>query len=537
MTSHHQRPVLPVPDAVRTRGATLPDELLARATVRLRLTALVTMAVSAFRVVMGLVGDPDKAFGTEREVSVKLAFFGLAAAVSAVLFGLSYARLSHRRFLLVGQVFFVLLVAILGATEATAEFGEHPYARGLPMPIGIILMFPVIVPMPPRRYLIVALIAVATVPLVTYLVPPLVGHAPPSTTLLLLPLIPLIIAALVAAVTARVIYQLGRELGRAQKMGSYQLVAPLGKGGMGEVWRAKHGMLAREAAVKLIRSDRGERGSEEALERFEHEAKVVASLRSPHTIQLYDFGVTDDGALYYAMELLDGMDLDRLVTMHGPIPPERVVHFMVQACHSLVEAHEVGLVHRDIKPANIFATRNGRDVDVIKVLDFGLATKPVAERIPDARVTHEGTIIGTPAYMAPEQVLGDATIDGRADLYTLGLVAWFLLTGRDVFQATSATQVMFAHVHVEPEAPSLHAKMPIPPELEAVILKCLAKKREDRPATAEVLANALRAIPFATPWTRERALAWWATHGAGPASEASTKAAAIADTHASPLVG
>jgi len=325
----------------------------------------------------------------------------------------------------------------------------------------------------------------------------------------------LLLAAGVAYVAANVIYQLARDLGRAKKAGSYQLVAPLGKGGMGEVWRARHGMLAREAAIKVIRGERAREG-DEAVRRFEHEARVVASLRSRNTIQLYDFGVTDDGALYYAMELLDGFDLDRLVREHGPIPAERVVHFLVQACDSLLEAHEAGLVHRDIKPANLIACRLGRDVDVIKVLDFGLATRPVAERIEDVRATTEGTILGSPAYMAPEQVLMDRAIDGRADLYALGTVAFWLLTGRDPFQATTATQVMFAHVHAEPEPPSQHARHTVPPELDRAILRCLAKRPEDRPLSAEALADELRAVRLSEPWTRARALSWWADRAPGP---------------------
>jgi len=283
-----------------------------------------------------------------------------------------------------------------------------------------------------------------------------------------------------------------------------------------------------------VRSDRRETGSEEAFKRFEHEARVVASLRSPHTVQLYDFGVTHEGSLYYAMELLEGMELERLVAAHGPVTSERVVHFLLQTCDSLVEAHEAGLVHRDIKPANLFAARQGRNVDLIKVLDFGLATRPLSALGADPRVTHEGAILGTPAYMAPEQVLGETSIDGRADIYTLGLVAWWLLTGRDTFQATSATQVMFAHAHVEPERPSVYAKHPVQPELEAIIMQCLAKPRDGRPPTADALAALLRSVPLAQPWTRERALDWWASHGGERVQEGMGAVAAAVDTRMSP---
>ena len=530
-TRRQKRPMLPVPDAVQTQSQSLPSDLLTRANSRIRVTAGVTACVGLVRVLMSQVSGVDAVFGTEREVSVKVMFFAAAAVLGLVTFGLTYVRMSHGKHLLVGQIFFVLLCAVFGATESTSAWGDHPFERGVPLPVAILLMYPVIVPMQPLRYLVTSALGVGSVPLAMLTVPHLTGNAPPETMILLLSLVPLVIASAAGAFISKVIYQLGKDLGRAQKMGSYQLIAPLGKGGMGEVWRARHGMLAREAAVKLIRRDRAEKGAEEALQRFEHEARVVAGLRSPRTIQLYDFGVTDDGALYYAMELLDGLDLDQLVSRHGPLPPERVVHFLRQACHSLVEAHEVGLVHRDIKPANLFAARVGRDVDVIKVLDFGLATRPSTQ--VDSRVTQQGAILGTPAYMAPEQVLGERDLDGRADLYTLGLVAWWLITGRDAFQATAATQVMFAHVNVEPEPPSSYSRLPVPPELDAIVLRCLAKKKGDRFADAEALAQALAAVPLDREWTRERALEWWrdnVTPAPPTIFDAAERSAAIAET-------
>ncbi len=529
MSSHHQRQVLPVSDAVRAKSSGLPAELLERGTVRLRLTAIVTLLVSSFPLLLPLVAEIGDRFGVGIELEFRKLFFGVALLLSAIVVVLSFVRMPPARFMVIGQIFFVLLVATFGATEASSEWGPRAFAHGMPLPCGVVLMFAVVVPMAPRRIIVVSLLAVATTPLTMLTVPLLVGIPTPGFDVLLLNLAPMIIAAVVAYATASVLYQLGRDLGRAQKMGSYQLVSMLSKGGMGEVWRAKHGMLAREAAIKLVRRDREAAGAEEALKRFEHEARVVASLRSPHTVQLYDFGVTDEGALYYAMELLDGMDLERLVELHGPVPPERVVHFLLQACDSLVEAHEAALVHRDIKPANLFAARHGRNVDVIKVLDFGLATRPLNEPGAGLRVTHEGAILGTPAYMAPEQVLGEKSLDGRADIYTLGLVGWWLLTGRDTFQATSATQVMFAHAHVEPERPSMHAKHPVPSDLEAIIMQCLAKPRDARPPNAEALAALLRNVPLAEPWTRERALRWWSSHGSGPAQSEGT-AAALLDT-------
>ncbi|HBP17100.1 MAG TPA: hypothetical protein DEA08_04795 [Planctomycetes bacterium] len=288
----------------------------------------------------------------------------------------------------------------------------------------------------------------------------------------------------------------------------------LGSGGMGEVWRATHRMLARPAAIKLIRpealSGRASATQRQTLKaRFEREARATAQLSSPHTISIYDFGATEDGVLYYVMELLDGTDLETLVAEHGPLPAGRVVHLLKQACESLAEAHRAGLVHRDVKPANLFLARKGRRVDWVKVLDFGLVKEREAT---SAALTADGELAGTPAYLAPEVATGDAPVDGRADLYALGCVAYALLTGAPVFEGVTAMQVAAAHVVEAPAPPSTRTRALIPRDLEALILACLAKAPADRPASAADLRDALRATGLSSGWTAKHARAWWDTH-------------------------
>jgi serine/threonine-protein kinase len=282
---------------------------------------------------------------------------------------------------------------------------------------------------------------------------------------------------------------------------------------MGEVYKATHRMLARPAAIKLIRPEMLGAGDGElaqlALRRFRREAEVAANLRSPHTVELYDFGVTEDQTLYFVMELLDGMDLQALVTDYGPQPANRVIHILLQVCESLEEAHARGLVHRDIKPPNIHLGRLGLRHDFVKVLDFGLV-KPVAgaNGAGDHSLgTAAGMTPGTPAYMAPEMALGDQ-VDGRADLYALGCVAFYLLTGKVVFEASSALQSVARHLNDTPVPPSRRTTQAIPLGLDQLILALLAKRPEDRPRSATELARSLAAIDV-PPWGEEQAAVWW----------------------------
>ena len=313
---------------------------------------------------------------------------------------------------------------------------------------------------------------------------------------------------------ARVIYRLSADVAKAREMGSYRLVERLGQGGMGEVWRATHRMLARPAAIKLVRPEVLEGGGEDrdiALKRFTQEAQATASMQSPHTIELYDFGISAEGTFYYVMELLDGFDLETLVQKFGPVSAERVVYLMCQVCHSLAEAHEHSLIHRDIKPANIYVCRYGRDVDFVKVLDFGLV-KNRGEREDDIKLTAPGIVGGTPAYISPEQVVGDQVVDGRADIYSLGCVAYWLLTGQLVFEGPTAMSTIMMHLNEVPVPPSQRTEMEIPAAVEQVIMRCLEKDPARRPQTADDLSKAFAACSTVPAWDRGKAARWWKTY-------------------------
>ena len=300
-----------------------------------------------------------------------------------------------------------------------------------------------------------------------------------------------------AAVTiSHVVTRLGQQVTREREMGSYRLGALLGRGGMGEVYLATHRMLARPAAIKLIRPEVLAAGdtslAQTAVARFRREAEAAARLRSPHTVELYDFGVTDEGTFYLVMELLEGQNLERLVREQGPLSPARTIYILRQVCESLVEAHSYGLVHRDIKPANIHLGRLGLQEDFVKVLDFGLVRSvdgPSEESLTGA----PGMTPGTPAYMAPEMA-NEHTVDGRADIYSLGCVAYYLLTGRLVFEGDTPLQTILKHLQREPEAPSRVTDRPIPPALEELVLACLAKRPDDRPPSAAVLSHRLAEV-------------------------------------------
>ena len=299
-----------------------------------------------------------------------------------------------------------------------------------------------------------------------------------------------------------------REGGAASReLGSYQLLRPIGEGAMGEVWRASHKMLARPAAVKLVKSDAGR--EELFARRFEREANAIAGLQSPNTVYLYDFGTTQEGRLYYVMELLDGISLQTLITTFGAQPAPRVVAILRQICRSLEEAHAKKILHRDLKPSNVMICRVAQSHDFVKVLDFGLA-KPFG---PDevSRLTVEGVTLGTPEYMAPEMARAESSVDARADLYALGCVAYVLLTGSLVFTDPNPVGVALKHMRAVPVPPSQRTSRPVPPDLERVILMCLEKEPAARPAGARELERMLAACDL-PPWTDDDAAAWWVRH-------------------------
>jgi serine/threonine protein kinase len=313
-----------------------------------------------------------------------------------------------------------------------------------------------------------------------------------------------VIAVLTCTVISWVVYGLRAEVREARRFGQYILERKVGEGAMGVVYRATHSMLRRPAAIKLLLKDRA---TENDLLRFEREVQLTSRLVHPNTISIFDYGRTAEGVFYYVMEYLDGMDLQRLVGQYGPVAPARTIHILAQISGALAEAHALGLIHRDIKPANIILTERPDEPDVVKVVDFGLVKKfggDLAESTTD-------TMAGTPLYMAPEAISKPDTIDGRSDLYAVGAVAYFLLTGEHVFEAGSVLEVCSKHMLEKPIAPSERLGKPLPEDLEAIVLACLAKDRNDRPASAAVLRTKLLACADAASNDLAAARVWWET--------------------------
>lgn len=301
---------------------------------------------------------------------------------------------------------------------------------------------------------------------------------------------------------------LREEAFHARKLGQYLLKERLGAGGMGEVYLAEHLLLRRPCAIKLIRPERA--GDPANLLRFEREVRTTATLTHPNTVQIYDYGHAEDGTFYYVMEYLPGLTLAQLVEQYGPLPPARAIHLLRQICAALSEAHDVGLIHRDIKPANAIICERGGRHDVVKLLDFGLV---LAQKIdPDGeRLTQEGALAGTPAYMSPEQAAGNEDLDPRSDIYSVGCLAYFLLTGQPPFVGRSAVRILAAHIY-EPPAPFLSRCSEATEELQALVLRCLAKDPAQRFASVRDLENALAACPRTSSWTEDEAARWWSAH-------------------------
>jgi serine/threonine-protein kinase len=498
--------------------AGLAPELLAQSSRRLRTLALLyafTFFMAAFlpsllfeREREFMFGDPANWLPGVVSIAVALAVCGLTLT----------SRVRPEVVLNVGLAFQV--VSCYGI--ALAEYLE-PTRLNINGWIGLSWvavwapLFTVVIPTRPRKAALFMLASVSAVPVVVgvMVATGLTTFAPDPVQFFFWIVMPYLLVTIMGYVGARVVYTLGKAVTEARELGSYQLVERLGQGGMGEVWRARHRLLARPAAIKLIRpTDAGD--TREAVSRFEREAQITAGLTSPHTVQLFDFGVADDGTFYYVMELLNGLDLETLVRRHGPMPAERAIYLLRQVCHSLAEAESCGLVHRDIKPANLFVCRYGGEYDFVKVLDFGIAK--VRHDVTETGAlgfTRDNVIQGTPAYIAPEQALGGAPIDGRADIYATGCVAYFLLTGDAVFTGDTPMAVVVHHAHTQPTPPSQRSELPIPAALDELIVECLAKSPADRPASARELAHRLSSVGGLNPWTEARAREWWESHQPG----------------------
>jgi len=310
-----------------------------------------------------------------------------------------------------------------------------------------------------------------------------------------------------AASASHVIYGLRREVTRAQRLGQYELVRRLGAGGMGEVYAARHLLLRRETAVKLLHP---ELAGEQAIKRFEREVRATAKLTHPNTVTIFDFGHAANGVFYYAMELLEGGSLDDIVGLDGPMPPERVVHIVHQVADALTEVHGKGLVHRDIKPGNVMLTRRGGVPDVAKVVDFGLVKEAGSA---DVSLTGENSILGTPLYLAPEAIRRADGYEPRSDLYALGAVAYYCLTGEHVFFADNTMGLLSLHLMEDPQTPSARRGAPVDEDLERLVLSLLAKNPDDRPASAYALMEQLEELSLYRAWTRKRAERWWRDWG------------------------
>ena len=327
----------------------------------------------------------------------------------------------------------------------------------------------------------------------------------------------------VAAVAVFASHRLDRARRESEdrRVGQYRLRRKLGAGGMGEVYLGEHMLLRRPCAVKVIRPDR--LGDPQTLARFEREVQITATLTHPNTVQVYDYGRTEDGTFYYAMEYLPGRNLDELVAAAGPLPAGRAVHVLRQVCGALAEAHAAGLVHRDIKPSNVIACERGGVFDVAKLLDFGLVRfdRP---RFSTGELTAEGAIAGTPAYLSPEQAAGDVRLDARSDIYSLGALVYFLLTGEPPFAGRSSVRMIAAHLH---EAPvPLTEKCPtVPVDVSAVVMRCLAKQPSERFADARAVEQALAACACVGEWTADDAARWWKAHPLPPAPADETRTA------------
>lgn len=469
--------------------AGLPSDIVDRAARRLGALALV-VAIASGAGVFGFLG-----LGRGLEPLASVRAVQLATAVlSLAVFALSRARRFRTpRLLDIGLVYAVAVGFSLAINEYLRFPADLP-ARGISW--VCVWMTAIAILLPAQLWRAAAtIVAAGSANVVTLLCAVfLFGDPNPGRPAFMAALLPNVIAAAAAIVIARVVHGLAQDVKQARLLGAYELEEELGHGAMGEVWRARHRMLARPAAVKLIRPDTLGASSPSTAERlrrrFEREARATAALESPHTVELYDYGVTGDGQFYYAMQLLDGVDLDRHVIDNGAMSPADAADVLAQICHSLADAHAAGLVHRDIKPSNLMLTRTRLGERVVKVLDFGLVT---AANNQPGDVTHAGNCVGTPAFMAPEMYRSDLA-DHRSDIYAVGCVGYWLLTGHLVFDEKTPVMMAMRHMEDPVEPPSQLRSDGIPDVLEAIVVRCLAKDPAERPQSAAELGVELRAF-------------------------------------------
>jgi serine/threonine-protein kinase len=493
----------PIGSGVVAPAWAMPADLLRQASRRLQLASLGLGLTFAAAIVLNNVVEAVGWYDFSNP-GLKNVVAGFVVAVSMAMVWLARSgRLTPARLLRASLGFEITVAFAISMTDHLEPIGAGVPLAAVSWLCVWIVIFPLVVPASPRWALLAGLASASTWPL-AYFVGRALGNPAAASHTLALDCLENYMAVGLAMFSTIVIRRL-------QELGSYELVEKLDKGGMGEIWRARHRMLARPVAVKLIRPEiLGAKSPVEAatlVGRFQREAEATSALHSSHTVALHDFGVTPEGAFYYVMELLDGLDLETLVRRHGPVPPERAIHFLIQACDSLAEAHAVGLIHRDVKPANMIACHWGLKWDFLKLLDFGLVR--AAWSAGDDHLTSDGVISGTPSYMAPEAALGEQSLDSRVDIYGLGCVAYWLLTGERVFVGRTPMEILLHHVKTLPVPPSERTGIQVPAALEALVLSCLAKDPDERPPSAEWLAARLAECPTASDWTSARGREWW----------------------------
>jgi eukaryotic-like serine/threonine-protein kinase len=497
-------------------GYSLPSDLIDKAVTRLGILGLL-FAIAHPAIHYGLLAVIPRNLRSSFDFSNSF-MFALWAAVGAglIIFGLAYSRqLKPQLMLDIGLIFEVVGALLIGLQNTLMYPPEILAVVGLPI-IGLWIVFCVlVVPNTLGKTALASFTSALMGPVALVIAGYARNYPAPPPFMFFVISFPNLLNAAFAIFLSRFVYNLGTDVSKAREMGSYKLIELLGRGGMGEVWRAQHRMLARPAAIKLIQPEvlgcTNSEGTAIVKRRFEREAQVTAMLSSPHTIDVYDFGLTEDGIFYYVMEYLHGIDLETLVQKYGPVPAERVVYFLHQICSSLDEAHRSGLVHRDIKPANIYTCRYGIEYDFVKVLDFGVvkSTEASAGR---TQLTLAGAAAGTPGFMAPEMALAAKDLDGRADIYGVGCVAYWLLTGKLVFEEETPIATMLAHAQKQPVPPSRRTELSVPPQLERLIMSCLEKEPQRRPSSAGAIIRMLSQYGLNSSWTPDRAENWWRLH-------------------------
>jgi eukaryotic-like serine/threonine-protein kinase len=496
----------------RTGAGCLPEELLSEQVRRLAVFAAVGGGLWTYGLLMDTIVHPRTLGSVVPMFQIVIEILAIATSVAMFLY-VPYRKHTPQTKSDVGLVYYVVNAMGVALLNSWAGMpGNDP--MHLSWNTVTILVSSMILPATPKKMLVASILAASTDPFGVWLAH-LRGLPVPSVVTTVVSFMPNYACAVVAVLPPHLLHALGRRLRHAQEMGSYHLVELLGRGGLGEVWRGEHRLLKRPAAIKLVRPEllgaHSDTESRNMLLRFEREAQATAALSSPHTIRLFDFGVTSDHTFYYVMELLAGRDLESLVREFGPAPADRAVFLLRQACHSLGDAHARGFVHRDVTPANIYVCRMGLEYDFVKVLDFGLVKFNEQSALGRTLMTGKHMTTGTPAFMAPEMIL-EGDVDQRADVYALGCVAYFLLTGQLVFEADTPMKMFLEHLQTTPIPPSQRTEMPIPRELDRIVMSCLAKDPSLRPQNAEELLRLLRRVPVGDTWTHETARAWWQTH-------------------------